>query len=100
MAENRSFSLLSLFLMMSLAAAIAGIFAFRQQAIRAQAVAQKAMQEVQEIRAKFGHIVPQKSFNTDEKVILSYFGNDKLERGIVFWLEPHAMWEARRAKSK
>ena len=42
----------------------------------------------------------QVEFGTDEKVILSYFGNDKLERGIVLWLEPHAMWEARQAKSK
>ena len=41
---------------------------------------------------------PQAEFATDEKVILSYFGNDKLERGIILWLEPYDMWEARRSR--
>ena len=36
---------------------------------------------------------PQVSFATNERVILSWFGNDKLARGIVLWLEPHSIWE-------
>ena len=37
---------------------------------------------------------PQKEFDIDEKIILSYFGNEQLQRGIVLWIEPHSQWQA------
>ena len=43
---------------------------------------------------------PQVSFKTDEKIILSYFGNEKLERGIILWMEPYEQWEARNKSEK
>ena len=210
MSGGRSFSLLSLFLVLSLAASIAGNFAFRSEAVRARHERDLALQELEEVRRKFGEIridepdktyfvkiegeegettyravfpagsryllhltdTPMKnseipedlpttktmsmnswrdgtdvilkwsmfggdemrfvvethaeqlfnyevqgwnngnhpnegfdleaepiaSFGTNQKVILTYFGNDKLERGIVLWLEPHAQWEKRRAE--
>ena len=36
-------------------------------------------------------------FDPSEKVVLSYFGNEKLKRGVILWLEPHAMWKARQS---
>ena len=210
MSGSRSFSLLSLFLLISLAASIAGIFAFRNEASRAMLDRDLALQELEDVRRKFGHVqlndpdktsfvkiegeegettyravfpagsryllhltdMPMKnsqipedltttktmsmnswrdgadvilkwsiyggdemrfvvqtqteqlfsylvedwnngnhpnegfdleadpiaSFGTNQKIILTYFGNDKLERGIVLWLEPHAQWEKRRAQ--
>ncbi len=217
MSNGRSCSLLSLLLMVTLGAAIAGLFAMRQRVIQAEKARDSALAERDELRAKFGHIevndesrtyfapvksyegedtfraifpagsryllhisdtpmnnseVPddlprtktmsmngwregadiilkwgvwggdskrfvvstqtdelfdyqienwnapaghpnesfdvasdqQVSFATSERVILSYFGNEKLQRGIVLWLEPHADWEEwnerRKAKSK
>lgn len=39
-------------------------------------------------------------FDPNEKIILNYFGNEKLKRGVILWLEPHAMWEERREGKK